>query len=74
MQQFVTVRQLVGKKLLGVARRHVVITDRPVQDGGGDLGCTSGELLRLAIGSCVASRVGQGSEVELRIVHSEKSD
>jgi uncharacterized OsmC-like protein len=54
VQQVVTVQQLDGKKLPGVARQHAVITDRPVPDGGGDPGCTSGELLLLAIGSCVA--------------------
>jgi uncharacterized OsmC-like protein len=54
MQPQVTVRQLEGKKLLGVARHHAVITDRRREDAGSDLGCTSGELLLLAIGSCVA--------------------
>lgn len=52
-QPFVTVQPLEGRKLFGVARQHAVITDRPAQEGGGDLGCTSGELLLLAIGSCV---------------------
>lgn len=42
-----------GKALLGRARNHVVVTDRPTIDGGQDLGCTSGELMLLAVGSCV---------------------
>jgi uncharacterized OsmC-like protein len=47
-----TVRQLDGKRLLGVARTHAVVTDRPMDEGGTDTGFTSGELLLLAIGSC----------------------
>jgi uncharacterized OsmC-like protein len=48
----VTVRHVEGKQLLGTARRHRVVTDRTLQEGGTDRGCTSGELLLLAIGSC----------------------
>jgi organic hydroperoxide reductase OsmC/OhrA len=48
----VKVRPLDQKRLLGVAGRHAVITDRKVEEGGSDVGCTSGELLLLAIGSC----------------------
>ncbi len=47
-----TVRQLDGKRLLGIARTHAIVTDRPVDEGGTDTGFTSGELLLLAIGSC----------------------
>ena len=47
-----TVRQLDGKRLLGVARTHGVVLDRPADEGGTDTGFTSGELLLLAIGSC----------------------
>jgi uncharacterized OsmC-like protein len=54
MQPQVTVRQLEGKQLLCIARQHAVITDRRLDEAGSDLGCTSGELLLLAIGSCVA--------------------
>lgn len=52
MQRKVTVRQVAGKQLRGTARRHVVVTDRTTEEGGTDTGCTSGELLLLAIGSC----------------------
>jgi uncharacterized OsmC-like protein len=52
MQRKVTVRCLAGKQRLGIARNHAVVTDRTLDGGGTDLGCTSGELLLLAIGSC----------------------
>ena len=45
---------LPGKKLLGTARNHSIIADRPIEDGGTDSGFTSGELLLLAIGSCAS--------------------
>lgn len=48
----VSVRQLDGKRLLGVARTHALVGDRPVDEGGTDAGFTSGELLLLATGSC----------------------
>lgn len=48
----VKVRPLDGKRLLGVAGHHAVVTDRKIEEGGSDVGCTSGELLLLAIGSC----------------------
>lgn len=38
----------------GYAGRHIVTMDRKVEDGGADAGCTSGELLLLAVGSCAA--------------------
>jgi len=34
------------------AGRHEIVTDRKPDEGGTDAGCTSGELLLLAIGSC----------------------
>lgn len=48
----VTVRQVEGKQLLGTARTHAVVADRPVDEGGTDTGFTSGELLLLALGAC----------------------
>jgi organic hydroperoxide reductase OsmC/OhrA len=48
----IVVRPLEGKKLRCSIRGHVVTTDRPPEDGGGDAGCTSGELLLMAVGSC----------------------
>jgi uncharacterized OsmC-like protein len=54
MSQKITVRYAPGKLLRGAARHHVVVTDRPLPEGGTDTGCTSGELLLLAIGSCAA--------------------
>lgn len=52
MQRKVNVRRLAGKQLLGTTRHHAVVTDRTVEESGTDIGCTSGELLLLAIGSC----------------------
>jgi uncharacterized OsmC-like protein len=43
-----------GTQLLGTARNHTVVTDRPLEDGGTDTGFTSGEMLLLAIGSCAS--------------------
>lgn len=48
----VTITQLGGRQLLGCARTHSVVTDRPLDQGGSDVGFTSGEMLLLAIGSC----------------------
>ena len=53
----VFVRPIAGKKLIGTAGRHRVITDRKAEDGGTDEGCTSGELLLLAIASCATGSV-----------------
>jgi uncharacterized OsmC-like protein len=50
----VGVTRLSGKQLRCCAGRHQLITDRKPQDGGTDAGCTSGELLLAAIGSCAA--------------------
>jgi len=46
------VRRLKGKQLRLCARNHTVIADRTIADGGTDEGCTSGELLLMAVGSC----------------------
>ena len=48
----VKVKPLDQKRLLGVAGHHAIVTDRKIEEGGSDVGCTSGELLLLAIGSC----------------------
>jgi hypothetical protein len=53
----VFVRPIGGKQLLGSAGRHTVITDRKTDDGGTDAGCTSGELLLLAMGSCATGSI-----------------
>jgi hypothetical protein len=53
----VFVRPVAGKKLLGSAGRHSVVTDRKVADGGTDAGCTSGELLLLAMASCATGSI-----------------
>ena len=53
----VFVRPVTGKKLLGSAGRHTVVTDRTVEDGGTDTGCTSGELLLLAMASCATGSI-----------------
>ncbi len=52
MEPRAKVRRLAGKQLLCTARNRALITDRPVESGGTDIGYTSGELLLLAIGSC----------------------
>lgn len=52
MEPRAKVRRLSGKQLLCTARNRAVITDRPLDGGGTDLGFTSGELLLLAMGSC----------------------
>ena len=52
MRPEITVRQFEGKQLLGIARHHALVTDRTVEDGGTDVGFTSGELFLTAIGSC----------------------
>ena len=46
------IEQMDGRKLRCQAGRHVIITDRKTADGGTDAGCTSGELLLVATGSC----------------------
>lgn len=46
------VRTVTGKKLEARSRQHRVVTDRPPDEGGSDEGCTSGELLLMAVGSC----------------------
>jgi organic hydroperoxide reductase OsmC/OhrA len=53
----VFVRPVAGKKLLGTAGRHTVVTDRKTTDGGTDAGCTSGELLLVAMASCATGSV-----------------
>ena len=50
-------RPVAGKKLIGTAGRHQVVTDRKTEDGGTDAGCTSGELLLLAMASCATGSV-----------------
>jgi uncharacterized OsmC-like protein len=53
----VNVRPLDQKRLLGVAGHHAIVTDRKPDEGGSDVGCTSGELLLLAIGSCATGQL-----------------
>jgi uncharacterized OsmC-like protein len=48
----VSIRRGEGKTLLCSVGRHLVLTDRKSEDGGADAGCTSGELLLVAAGSC----------------------
>lgn len=48
----VTVKPIGQKRLLATAGRHAIVTDRKIEEGGSDIGCTSGELLLSAIGSC----------------------
>lgn len=53
----VFVRPIAGKKLLGSAGRHTLVTDRKIEDGGTDMGFTSGELLLLAMASCATGSI-----------------
>ena len=53
----VFVRPIADKKLLGSAGRHRVVTDRKVTYGGTDAGCTSCELLLLAMASCATGSI-----------------
>lgn len=53
----VKVKPLEQKRLLAIAGRHQIVTDRKIDDGGSDAGCTSGELLLVAIGSCTTGSV-----------------
>jgi uncharacterized OsmC-like protein len=64
----VTVRQLDGKRLLGVSRTHSVVLDRPTEEGGADSGFTSGEMLLLAIGSCCTGSLRSYLEAQGRPV------
>lgn len=50
----VRIEQLEGKRLRGTVRGHTIVADRPREEGGGDAGPSSGELLLLAVGSCAA--------------------
>jgi len=52
MEPRIRIRQLDGMRLLGTARTHSVVLDRPPEEGGTDVGFTSSEMLLLAIGSC----------------------
>lgn len=65
----VTVRRVTGRQLEASARGHVVRTDRTREEGGTDTGCTSGELLLMALGSCATGSLrnfleGRGAPVE----------
>ncbi|MFT5181157.1 MAG: putative OsmC-like protein [Alphaproteobacteria bacterium] len=49
--------KLNGTTLVGRAREHVVLSDRRSTNDGKELGCTSGELMLLAVGSCVVGNL-----------------
>jgi putative redox protein len=50
-------RPIAGKRLLGTAGSHTVVTDRKTADGGTDTGPTSSELLLLAMASCATGSI-----------------
>jgi hypothetical protein len=50
-------RPVAGKKLIGTAGAHQIVTDRKPADGGTDEGPTSGELLLLAMASCATGSI-----------------
>ena len=64
MKRSISTRYLSGRQRLGVARHHAVVTDRTLEEGGTDIGCTSGELLLLAIGSCATGGVSTFLQAE----------
>ncbi len=64
----VIVRRKEGKRLSCNAGPHEVVTDRKPEDGGTDAGCTSGELLLMAIGSCATGSVRTYLEFQERAV------
>lgn len=49
--------KLGGTTLSGRARDHVVLTDRRAEGDEQERGCTSGELMMLAVGSCVVGNL-----------------
>ena len=53
----VRVERQQGRRLHCTARQHLVVTDRGLADGGTDTGPNSGELLLMAVGSCVTGRL-----------------
>ncbi len=69
MEPRATIKQLAGKQLLCTARNRALITDRPLEGGGTDLGYTSGELLLLSIGSCATG--GLRAFFESKGLHSQ---
>jgi uncharacterized OsmC-like protein len=61
--------KLSGTTLSGRARGHVVLTDRRAEGDEQERGCTSGELMMLAVGSCVIGNLNilaleQGIDIE----------
>ena len=48
----VRITRMGGRKLRCTVGKHVIFTDRKAEDGGSEAGCTSGEVLLVAIGSC----------------------
>jgi hypothetical protein len=75
-QEMVFTRPIAGKKLVGTAGSHQVVTDRKASDGGTDAGCTSGDLLLLAMASCATGSIrnspaGRGlKEQDIRVLIS----
>ncbi len=53
----VRVALMEGRKLRCSVGQHVIVTDRKSADGGTGSGCTSGELLLVAAGSCATGAV-----------------
>lgn len=50
----VKVSQVEGVKFAIQARSHTVVSDQPVENGGGDAGMTPPEFLLASLGSCAA--------------------
>lgn len=78
----VKVKPIGHKRPRATAGRHALVTDRKIEEGGEDVGCTSGELLLLAIGSCAtgslrnfmeaSSLAGDTLEVDVSLEPSAK--
>lgn len=71
---FVEIESGEGKVLHGRARSHRIATDRPQDEGGSDLGCTSGELLLLAIGSCAMGSLTSYAAEQAMPIRIEAAD
>lgn len=50
---------LGGARFDVTSGRHTIVTDQPVEDGGGDAGMSPVELFVGSLGSCVAYFVGR---------------
>jgi uncharacterized OsmC-like protein len=55
----VKVKQLAGVKFEIETRRHAIVCDQPLENGGTDQGMTPPELMMASLGSCAAFYAAQ---------------